>query len=48
MNTKGSDTMHECLLCERNMNLAYVSVGLGVIKEYEIYIKFCIEDYEVN
>ncbi len=29
-------------------NLAYVSVELGVIKEYEIYIKFCIEDYEVN
>ena len=45
---KDAEKVHKSIFSSVLYNLAYVSVGLGVIKEYEIYIKFSIEGYEVN
>lgn len=45
---KDTEKVYKSIFSSTLYNLAYVSVGLGVIKEYEIYIKFSIEAYEVD
>ncbi len=45
---KDTEKVYKSIFSSILYNLAYVSVGLGVIKEYDIYIKFSIDDYEVG
>ena len=40
--------MRECLLCKRDMKIAFFSEIFGVIKEYSVNIEFDVNGYEVD